>query len=116
MVTGVCLNSAANITAILEAYNGQGRLDEDPFLTPARRTPAMHLIYASQSLNSGRYSNALQAASSEGHEFVVWFLLENGAGVDSQGNGCGNAFQAASHKDRVEIVCDLLSQEGNFDD
>jgi len=27
---------------------------------------------------SGRYSNALQAASSEGHEFVVWFaaLLE----------------------------------------
>jgi ankyrin repeat protein len=65
---------------------------------------------------SGRYSNVLQAASSEGHEFVVWFLLENGAGVDSQGNGCGNAFQAASHKDRVEIVCDLLSQEGNFDD
>jgi hypothetical protein len=42
---------AANITAIVGTYNGQGRLDADPFLTPARRMVTMHLIYASQSLN-----------------------------------------------------------------
>jgi hypothetical protein len=45
------LNTAANVLAILGAYNGQGRLDVDPFLSPARRMTAMHLIYASQSLN-----------------------------------------------------------------
>jgi hypothetical protein len=45
------MNTAANVVAILGAYNGEGRIDEDPFLTPGRRVTAMHLIFAAQSLN-----------------------------------------------------------------
>ncbi|OAL01666.1 hypothetical protein IQ06DRAFT_246464, partial [Phaeosphaeriaceae sp. SRC1lsM3a] len=44
----------------------------------------------------GTYGNALQAASSGGHEAVVRLLLDAGADVNAQGGHYGNALQAAS--------------------
>src|ERR1700730_6168809 len=49
-------------------------------------------------LQEGRYGNALQATSYEGHEAIVVLLLKMGADVNAQGGGYGNALQAASLK------------------
>ena len=46
----------------------------------------------------GWYGNALQAASSRGHEKVVQILLDKGAEINAQGGIYGNALQAASSR------------------
>jgi hypothetical protein len=56
----------------------------------------------------GRYSNALQAASAEGHEQVVKMLLNAGANVNAQGGFCGNALQAALVGGHQQVVKTLL--------
>jgi hypothetical protein len=66
----------------------------------------------SKSVNAqgGGYGNALQAASSEGHEEVVQMLLDQGADVNAQGGGYGNALQAASSEGYKKVVQMLLNQ------
>ena len=44
----------------------------------------------------GKYGNALQAASSGGHDKVMQILLDKGADVNAQGGYYGNALQATS--------------------
>ncbi|KAJ3885472.1 ectomycorrhiza-induced ankyrin-domain/NACHT-domain-containing protein [Lentinula edodes] len=61
----------------------------------------------------GHFGNALQAASSEGHESIVKLLLEHDANVNAQGGHFGNALQAASSKGHESIVKLLL--ENNAD-
>jgi ankyrin repeat domain-containing protein 50 len=56
----------------------------------------------------GRYGNALQAASYEGHEKVVELLLDKGADVNAQGGKYDNALQAASHQGHDKVVELLL--------
>ncbi|KAK4031736.1 ankyrin repeat-containing domain protein [Parachaetomium inaequale] len=58
----------------------------------------------------GEYSNALQAASYEGHAEIVRQLLERGADVNVQGGRYGNALQAASIGGHAEIVRQLLER------
>ena len=82
------------------------------------------LIQKGTDLNAqgGRYGNALQtasyqgheqvvsllldggAASIEGHEQVVSLLLERGADVNAQGGECSNALQAASDGGHEKVV------------
>jgi ankyrin repeat domain-containing protein 50 len=69
----------------------------------------------------GHFGNALQAASSEGHEKVVELLLGKGADVNAQGGGYGNALQAAlarGHEKVVELLlgkgADVNAQGGHF--
>ncbi|KAF2174325.1 hypothetical protein K469DRAFT_614903, partial [Zopfia rhizophila CBS 207.26] len=57
------------------------------------------------------YGNALQAASSGGHEKIVELLLSKGADVNAQGGHYGNALQAASSGGHEKIV-ELLLKEG----
>lgn len=59
----------------------------------------------------GYYGNALQAASSEGHEAVVKLLLDKDAEVNAQGGWYGNALQAASLGGH-EAVMKLLKAKG----
>ncbi|KAI1595117.1 Arp Ankyrin repeat [Pyrenophora tritici-repentis] len=56
----------------------------------------------------GHYGNALQAASTEGHEQVVKMLLDAGAEVNAQGGEYGNALQAASAQGHEQVVKALL--------
>ncbi|THU90826.1 hypothetical protein K435DRAFT_248533, partial [Dendrothele bispora CBS 962.96] len=58
----------------------------------------------------GEYGNALQAASSQGHESVVRLLLERGADVNVQGGKYGYALQAASSQGHESIVKLLLER------
>ena len=58
----------------------------------------------------GRYPNALQAASSRGHEKVVQILLEKGADVNVQGGRYGNGLQAASDGGYEKVVQMLLEK------
>jgi Ankyrin repeats (3 copies)/Ankyrin repeat len=58
----------------------------------------------------GLYGNALQAASSEGHEAIVSLLLEKGADVNAEGGYYGNALQAASLQGNEAIVGLLLEK------
>jgi hypothetical protein len=59
-------------------------------------------------LQGGRYGNALQAASEEGHEQVVKILLDNGADVNAHGGYYGYALQAASAGGHEQVVKMLL--------
>jgi ankyrin repeat protein len=59
----------------------------------------------------GQYGNALQAASSGGHEVIVKLLLEKGADVNAQGGEYGNALQAASSGGH-EVIVKLLLEKG----
>ena len=56
----------------------------------------------------GFYGNALQVASSEGHEKVVQILLDNGAEINAQGGFDGTALQAASVRGYDQVVQILL--------
>ncbi|EAQ91377.1 hypothetical protein CHGG_03312 [Chaetomium globosum CBS 148.51] len=58
----------------------------------------------------GEYGNALQAASSRGHQEIVKLLLDKGADVNAQGGRYSNALYAASLKDHQEIVKLLLDK------
>jgi hypothetical protein len=56
----------------------------------------------------GRYGNALQAGSVEGHKQVVKMLLDKGANVNAQGGLYGNALYAASARGHEQVVKTLL--------
>lgn len=43
---------------------------------------------------SGCFRNTTQATSFEGHNAILWLLLELGAGMDAQGGRFGNALQS----------------------
>src|SRR5277367_295582 len=62
-------------------------------------------------VQEGRFGNALQAASLEGHEAIVGFLVEKGADVNVQGGEYGNALQAASYRGH-NVIVDLLLEKG----
>ncbi|CAG8262934.1 unnamed protein product [Penicillium salamii] len=61
--------------------------------------------------DGGKYGNALQAASAEGHRAIVTLLLDKGADVNADGGKYGNAIQAASAEGHQEIVT-LLQTRG----
>ena len=61
-------------------------------------------------IQGGRYGNALQAASSGGHEKVVQRLLDQGADINAQGGRYGSALQAASSEGHEKVVQRLLDQ------
>ena len=52
----------------------------------------------------GAHSNALSAASLDGHEEVVRLLLEKGASVNAEGGVFGSALSAASLRGHEEVV------------
>ena len=58
----------------------------------------------------GRYGNALQAASAQGHDKIVALLLDKGADVNAEGEVYGNALQAASAAGHDKIVALLLDK------
>ncbi|KGO60646.1 NACHT nucleoside triphosphatase [Penicillium expansum] len=74
--------------------------------------PAQHLIAEGADVNAqgGKYSNALQAASAEGHQEIVKLLLDKGAEINAQGGTYGNALQAASARGHQQIVILLLDK------
>jgi hypothetical protein len=59
----------------------------------------------------GLYGNALQAASSRGHEQVVTTLLDKGAEANAQGGVYGNALYAASGRGHEQVVKMLLDKD-----
>ncbi|GAW02077.1 hypothetical protein LENED_003707 [Lentinula edodes] len=62
----------------------------------------------------GRYGNALQAASKNGHESIVKLLLEHNADVNAQGGRYyENALQTASYCGHVPIVKLLLEHNAD---
>jgi ankyrin repeat protein len=65
---------------------------------------------ADVSAKGGDYGNALQAASSRGHEQTVRLLLEKGADVNAQGGDDGNALQVASYEGHEKTVKLLLEK------
>ncbi|KAK5283027.1 hypothetical protein LTR55_011442 [Exophiala xenobiotica] len=64
----------------------------------------------SMNAQGGYFGNALQAASSGGHEEVVQILIDRGAGVNAQGGEYGNALYAASSGGREEVVQMLIDR------
>ncbi|KAJ3871214.1 ankyrin repeat-containing domain protein [Lentinula edodes] len=65
-------------------------------------------LYYGALMDWGQYGNALQAASSKGHEPIVKLLLEHNADVNAQGGKYGNALQAASYYFRHVTIVKLL--------
>jgi ankyrin repeat protein len=59
----------------------------------------------------GEYGNALQAASSEGHEAVVRLLLDKGADVNAQGGFYSNALHAAAYAGNNEVLEHLIEKD-----
>ncbi|OGE48611.1 hypothetical protein PENARI_c027G02139 [Penicillium arizonense] len=79
-------------------------------------------LSVSVNAQGGRLSNALQAASINGHEKVVQILLDQGADVNVQAGDYGSALQAASsggHEKVVQMLldrgADINAQGGHFD-
>jgi hypothetical protein len=64
----------------------------------------------------GRYGNALQAASEQGHDKIVELLLSKGADVNAQGGRYGNALQTASLYGYDKIIKILLEKGAAFQD
>ena len=77
-----------------------------PALSPTSRSSVSKNINA----QGGRFGNALQAASSGGHEKVVQMLLDKRADVNAQGGYYGNALQAASSGGYDKVVTMLLDK------
>ncbi|KFZ24288.1 hypothetical protein V502_01228 [Pseudogymnoascus sp. VKM F-4520 (FW-2644)] len=65
---------------------------------------------ANVNAQGGYYGNALQAASSGGHNKIVEVLLSKGADVNVQGGVYGNALQVASSRGHNKVVEVLLSK------
>ena len=61
----------------------------------------------------GPYGNALQAASSNGHDQIVQLLLSHQADVNAQGGPYGSALQAASFHGYNQIVQLLLNHKAD---
>jgi hypothetical protein len=55
-------------------------------------------------VQGGKYGNALQAASSKGHESVVWTLLDDCADVNAEGGFFGTALQAAAFEGHDAVM------------
>jgi ankyrin repeat protein len=72
--------------------------------------PTRVLICKGADVNTqgGRYSNALQAASLEGHQEIVKLLLDKGADVDAPSDHYGNALYAALERGYQDIIILLL--------
>ncbi|KAJ6118794.1 NACHT nucleoside triphosphatase [Penicillium samsonianum] len=77
--------------------------------------PARHLVSQGADVNAqgGYYGNALQAASTEGHQEIIELLLDKGAHINAQGGYYGNALQAASYRGHQQIVMLLLHKGAN---
>ncbi|KFY39482.1 hypothetical protein V494_03965 [Pseudogymnoascus sp. VKM F-4513 (FW-928)] len=69
---------------------------------------------ANVNAQGGEYGNALQAASSSGHDRIVELLLIKGADVNAQGGYHSNALQAASYSGHDGTVEVLLSKGANI--
>ena len=65
---------------------------------------------ADPNAQGGYYGNAIQAASSRGHEQVVKLLLDKGADPNAQGGYYSNAIQAASEGGHEQVVKLLLDK------
>lgn len=61
----------------------------------------------------GRCGNALQAASSRGHDKIVQLLLDKNADINAQGGLYGNALYAASTQGHNKIVQMLLDNNAD---
>ena len=59
------------------------------------------------------YKNALQAASTERYDKVVWMLLDKNADINIQGGTYSNALQAASSRGYEKIMRMLLDKNAN---
>jgi hypothetical protein len=112
-------------------YNADQPLSDANFVLPLAEVPSP-LYYASLSgltqivgllvfesganvnAQGGWYGNALQAASSGGHDKIVELLLSKGADVNAQGGEYGNALQAALSRGHDKIVELLLSKGANL--
>ncbi|KAK5683233.1 hypothetical protein LTS10_004764 [Elasticomyces elasticus] len=86
----------------------------------ADRVKALLDAGADVNARGGKYGNALQAASYNGHTETVEALLEHYADVNAQGGVFGTALYAASfmgHRDIVEVLlkhhADINAQGGN---
>jgi hypothetical protein len=64
-------------------------------------------------VQGGRYGNALQAASYEGHEKIIQLLLNENASVNAQGGHFGSALQASSSRGHEKIVQLLLDKDAD---
>ena len=65
-------------------------------------------------VQSGFYSNALQAVSAEGHKKIVELLLDKSTDINTQGREYGNALQAVSDKGYENIIELLLDKGTNI--
>ncbi|KAK0371171.1 hypothetical protein CLIM01_11472 [Colletotrichum limetticola] len=90
---------------------------EELYSAAARNDISMVQQLLSKGVNvntpSGRYGNALQAASFYGHREVVVLLLDSGADVNALMGQFGSALQAASFTGHKEIVRQLLDYGAN---
>ncbi|KAJ5422098.1 NACHT nucleoside triphosphatase [Penicillium cf. griseofulvum] len=64
-------------------------------------------------LKGGEYGNALQAAASGGYDKIVQILLDHSADVNAQGGVYGNALQAAASGGYEKIVQILLDHSAD---
>ncbi|THU89418.1 ankyrin [Dendrothele bispora CBS 962.96] len=69
---------------------------------------------ADANAQGGKYENALQAASYNGHKNVVQLLLDAGADVNAQDGEYGTALQAAIYKGYEDIVQLLLDTGARY--
>ncbi|KAE9373073.1 hypothetical protein N431DRAFT_338461 [Stipitochalara longipes BDJ] len=51
MAIACLMNTAGNVMVIIAVHYGYGRLDADPFVTPARRVQAMRFLFYSQAIS-----------------------------------------------------------------